>query len=357
MDSKVVNKLIRSEIWPILREQGFSHFDSRNAFAYRGPFVNVVNFQSFSSRDAEALRCTTYSFCLRLGVYVLGSPWEHRLKRDKHGRVRPPEYGCSLRTSLRKRTPVDGFAREDIFYIHPDGRTTAHCFREVQDLLHKQASSWFSRHNALDGMLAEMERADRLSTSPELSSFSNPGSYSWNQLHSQLLLVKHQQSPNQHSAEVAIDAIGQAVGNVVGFSTVVASRCSEERYARDIGLLWEKLGDFRPNPAYNQSSMNLNSCLDGPLWVSATTFPRNLNGASEASSTVSARTHFWPMLKSAGFSEFTDRLAHRVSTHCVEVVEVLPMDRFERKAWNLSRRALPRWRRYLLAHIARGRIR
>ena len=74
---------------------GFTHFDSRNAQAYRGPFINVVNFQSFSSRDSEALKCTSYSFCVNLGVYVLGSPWEHQLKRDKQGLIRPPEYAGS----------------------------------------------------------------------------------------------------------------------------------------------------------------------------------------------------------------------------------------------------------------------
>jgi hypothetical protein len=335
VDSKVINKLIRSEVWPILREQGFSHFDSRNAIAYRGPFVNVVNFQSYSSQLAAGLGCTTYSFGLNLGVYVLGSPWEEQLKHDKNGLVRPPEYGCSLRTSLRKRTTVDGFKRDDIFYIHPDGRTTANCFQEVKYLLTEVAPKWFSKHNDLDGMLAGMRGVAEAERAKEISTPANRGSYSWNLLHALLLLIKHRQFPSEGSAEAAVDAIGQAVGNVLGFSTVVADRPGEEGYARDIAWLWEKLGAFKPIPPHDKRSMSLSSCLDGPLWSPATTFPRDPNAPLEVPMVVSARKQFWPMLKAAGFTEFTDRLAHRVSKHCVEVVEVLPMDRFERKSWNL----------------------
>ena len=41
------------------------------------------------------------------------------------------------------------------------------------------------------------------------------------------------------------------------------------------------------------------------------------------------------MLKNVGFSEFTDRLAHRLSNHLVEVVEILPMNQAERRACDL----------------------
>jgi len=335
MDSKVINKLIRSEVWPILREQGFSHFDSRNAIAYHGPFVNVVNFQSYSSQLAGGLGCTTYSFGLNLGVYVLGSPWEERLKRDKRGLLLPPEYACSFRDHLKKRTPVDGFAREDIFYIHPDGRTTACCFSEVQYLLREIAPSWFSRHNDLDGIIALMQSIHRWDPAAELSTPSRPGSYSWNQLNSLLLLVKHKQSPTQDSAAVALEAIERTIGTVLDLSTIQADRPYEEGKARETRTLWDQLGQFKPVPVCEPKSTNLSGCLNGPIWVPANTSPQVCDLPVDSSIALSARKHLWPMLKSAGFTEFTDRLAHRVSKHCVEVVEFLHMDRFECKQLNL----------------------
>ncbi|HSB16298.1 MAG TPA: hypothetical protein VLE22_17720, partial [Bryobacteraceae bacterium] len=91
MDSRVVNKLIRSEVWPLLRDHGFSRFESRTAFCYRGPFINVVNFQSFNAYLAVGVGCTTFSFGLNLGVYVMGSAREHLLKRDASGLLLPRE--------------------------------------------------------------------------------------------------------------------------------------------------------------------------------------------------------------------------------------------------------------------------
>src|SRR5580704_263095 len=228
MDSKAINKLIRSEVWPILRDQGFSVFDSRSAFAYKAPFINVVSFQSFNSYNAEVLGCTTYSFTPRLGVYVIGSPGEDHVKRDKAGRVQPFESQCSFRCELRKRTPLDGFARDDIFYIDPDGRTTAQCFYELQYLFSELAPLWFKANNDLDGLLSRMWRAEESSSEPFPDANGVPRSYYWNRLRSVLLLLKHRQSPTEKSASKALDSISGAMGNILDFSTIQSGRPGEE---------------------------------------------------------------------------------------------------------------------------------
>lgn len=138
MDSKVVNKLIRSEVWPALRHEGFSRFDTRTAWRYRGPLVDVVNFQSFNTHLADGLGCTSFSFALNLGVYLRRSTFERRVKIGPDGNPRPQEYECSFRAHLKKRTPVDGFAREDIFYVAPDGRTMGAVMDEVLFLLERK---------------------------------------------------------------------------------------------------------------------------------------------------------------------------------------------------------------------------
>jgi hypothetical protein len=92
MDSKAINKLIRSEALPILRKQGFTRFDSRSAFAYRGQLIDVVNFQSFNAYLTNGLGCTTFSFGLKLGVYVLACPVESHRTRDKSGVLAPHRW-------------------------------------------------------------------------------------------------------------------------------------------------------------------------------------------------------------------------------------------------------------------------
>jgi len=46
---------------------------------------------------------------------------------------------------------------------------------------------------------------------------------------------------------------------------------------------------------------------------------------------LSVREQIWSLLKSHGFNEFTQRLAHRPSTDSLEVVEVAPIESAERK--------------------------
>jgi hypothetical protein len=332
MDSKAINKLIRSEIWPILRQQGFTRFDSRTAHAYHGSFINVVNFQSFNSYLAEGVGCTTYSFALNLGVYVIGSPWESNRERDQDGRLHPSELECSFREQVRKRAPVDGFNREDIFYIHPDGRTTAQCFREVKYLLTEVAPSWFEARNNLDALLSRMQH---LVSTGDPGIFARPNSYSWDQLRSLLLLLKHQQSPTQQSANSALASINSTIGNILDFSTIQTERPRQERYAFEIRELWDKLGDYRPQPACTGKSDNPGGHLDSPSFVYARSSGQALATSANPLTLFSPRKQLWPILKRVGFVEFTDRLAHRITKDAVEVVEYLPMDRMERKAWNL----------------------
>lgn len=146
MTSAAVNKLIRSEIWPLLRAQGFTQFDSRTARRFSEWRTEVVNFQSFNAYAAGVIGCTTYSFAVNLGVHLAGGAGERWMARDKHGRCLPAEYHCEFRTRLLKRTVVDGFASPDIFYVDAEGRTTEAVFREVQELVDGFALRWFAEH-------------------------------------------------------------------------------------------------------------------------------------------------------------------------------------------------------------------
>ena len=146
MNSAAVNKLIRSEIWPLLRAQGFTQFDSRTARRFSSWRTDVVNFQSFNAYLADGIGCTTYSFAVNLGVHLAGGWGDRWIPRDKRGRCLPAEYHCAFRTQLQKRTVVDGFARLDIFYVDAEGRTLAAVFREVRELVEGFCPRWFAEH-------------------------------------------------------------------------------------------------------------------------------------------------------------------------------------------------------------------
>ncbi len=147
-------------MWPVLRAQGFSKFNGKSAYRYRGPIIDVVNFQSFSSHLAEGLGCTTFSFALNLGVYLDSSIEDRLVRQDKRGRLLPYEYECPFRAHLEKRTPVDGFQRANIFYVDASGRTVAACLQESRTLLQKAAPLWFGLFDDLSRAINYLENVD-----------------------------------------------------------------------------------------------------------------------------------------------------------------------------------------------------
>ncbi|HKR08835.1 MAG TPA: hypothetical protein VJS39_06575, partial [Gemmatimonadaceae bacterium] len=70
MDSAAVTKEIRAEIRPLLKDVGFVAFTSRSAWRYHADRVDVVDFTSFNSYNAEVMGITTYSFVVSLGCYL-----------------------------------------------------------------------------------------------------------------------------------------------------------------------------------------------------------------------------------------------------------------------------------------------
>lgn len=336
MDSKVVSKLLRSEVWPVLRRQGFSKFDGRNAWRYRGPLIDVVNFQSFNSHLADGLGCTTFSFALNLGVLLRGSTFDRWVKRDSIGLARPQEPACSFRVHLKKRTTVDGFERADIFYVAPDGSTMAAVLNEVICLLEEQAPPWFTAFEDLGSVvLAMSENAAPLRGTETLGLGTSgaPGSFSACDLLASLKVELHTQSPDSMSASAclaAINASAEAKLDIYspGFTRPIEVELESYRL-RD--LLTGVLGSI--SLPQDEFAIHPPECqLFGANWSTGPITRPSIQIEGAGHVVLSARECLWPQLRANGFVEFSDRLAHRPTGNSIEVVSFIPMDPFEKRA-------------------------
>jgi hypothetical protein len=72
VNARAVTRAIRRDVWPVMRTVGFDSFTGRTTWRYIGAAVDVVNFQSFSASNADAVGCTPFSFSLNLGVWGRG---------------------------------------------------------------------------------------------------------------------------------------------------------------------------------------------------------------------------------------------------------------------------------------------
>jgi Domain of unknown function (DUF4304) len=175
MDSSVVNRQIRAEIWPMLRDNGFAQFTSRSAWRHQTDRIDVVNFQSFNSYNADVLDVTTFSFSVNLGSYLSYIPDHHpgTVKLKKNLPI-PAEYQCHMRRRIRRSYVDRECTVDDIWFIDKRGSNVEKAIHDVRMVLLRDGIPWFSRFaspSAVYDLLSHQEE-----DMAELWGFGRPGS-------------------------------------------------------------------------------------------------------------------------------------------------------------------------------------
>jgi len=158
ISSREVNAALRSLVWPVLREWGFSERTQRTAWSYREGCIAVVNFQSFNSYLAEGLGATTFSFAVNLGVHVLCSTkWLDYQVKVKDGKLRPVEWACDVRRHLEKTISQEELERRDVWYVRPDGSNVTETVDDARSVLLTTGVAWLDEFSDLERILAFVE--------------------------------------------------------------------------------------------------------------------------------------------------------------------------------------------------------
>jgi hypothetical protein len=144
MDSNVVNRYIKELIRPELKAQGFSKFTTRNSWRYRGNVVDVINFQSFNSYNAEVMGITTFSFGINLGSFHLDIPTQHGNIKLKSNLPCPEEFQCSFRGGLNRTIEQRESERTDIWFVKPDGSNIEECIIDARNQILEHGLKWFT---------------------------------------------------------------------------------------------------------------------------------------------------------------------------------------------------------------------
>jgi hypothetical protein len=173
--SRQVNAEIKRKVWPALRAAGFDKFNARNGWRHASDSIAVVNFQSFSSHHAERNKCTSFSFCVNLGVYypcVHDTPWA--AKWPVLYRVRPsepPEFGCHARLHLEKRIAQPEYPHLGIWYVRPDGSNLVDVIEDALSVIVDIGLPWLEKVTRLPYALAEYQRPRELNRTEYVSAF------------------------------------------------------------------------------------------------------------------------------------------------------------------------------------------
>ena len=157
MDSKIVNREINRAIRPALKAAGFTQFTQRVAWRYHHDSIDVLDFQSFNSYNAEILGITTFSFCVNLGKYLLYVPpqWDVKVK---DGVQLPRESECLFRGRLFPKVSA-ATSDKTIWSVDPSGKNLLWCIQDVLGQL-PTALDWFARLNERSEVLSILLEQD-----------------------------------------------------------------------------------------------------------------------------------------------------------------------------------------------------
>ena len=120
MDSKIVSKELKSCLKPFLKRSGFKDNSGRTYWRYDNDRIDIVNFQSFNSYNAEIIGCTTFSFAVNLACFLRYIPSGTEIK-SKDQQLRPIESQGHFRCRLQKGIYQPEIRDNDICYIDNAG--------------------------------------------------------------------------------------------------------------------------------------------------------------------------------------------------------------------------------------------
>ncbi len=152
MDSKQVTKEINSVIRPILKENGFDKYTGRTYWRYHADRIDILNFQSFNSYNADVMGCTTFSFAVNLATFMNYIPIETQIK-EKNGLKRPEEYHGHFRSGITKGIEQIEFPRKNVWFIDNDGKYLTKAISDCKAQIEEKAFDWYKEFEKKENVL------------------------------------------------------------------------------------------------------------------------------------------------------------------------------------------------------------
>jgi len=154
-NSKDVAKVLKTDVFPILRDAGFSRFKTRTAWRDDADTISVVDFRSLGSYLGGAV-CGSSCACGGVtGIYfkaVHATPWSTEPVPDL-----PEEWRCQARRVLRKRIFQLRSWRPDVWYVKPDAGNLAKVIADAARAVREQAFPWLDDMRDLNRALEAFE--------------------------------------------------------------------------------------------------------------------------------------------------------------------------------------------------------
>jgi len=165
--SALLNKKLRAQLFPILRDAGFGHMDARNAWSWQDDFIWVLNIRAVGAYFSSVTGWPPGSVSVWLGVFFTFAPRLRGLKSDDEGRLRPPEHSCHMRSNLVRGIEQSEFTRTlrnpaeqrrtDIWWVEPLGGNADEVAHDIATAMLSQGLPWYAKTSNPKTALAMVE--------------------------------------------------------------------------------------------------------------------------------------------------------------------------------------------------------
>ncbi|MBI5635098.1 MAG: hypothetical protein HZA15_16640 [Nitrospirae bacterium] len=181
MDSKIVNKAIREEIRPFLKEAGFSKFSTKSAWRYSENLINVIIIESFNSYNAAVLRCTPYSFQVEVGCYFPSVPSTYGSygPKEKDGVLLPHYAHCYFARPLYKTLTQPECGNKRIWYIDEKGKYLGEALSDLKKVIRVEGLPWFDQFSSSEKVMMKLEEMRLSYKGDEAWDYGNKPSSVW----------------------------------------------------------------------------------------------------------------------------------------------------------------------------------
>ena len=162
-----VTKELKTVVFPILRDAGFSEFTSRTGWRFRDHGTDVIEFRSLGSYVGGAVGVTSHSVAAAAGVYyraVHQAPWATAAMP-----LRPQEPACHARLFLRKSLLQLVFWRPDVWYVSRTGGNLPRVIADLARAVQRQALPWLQELGDLERALGVFESRPDQTMSPGIT--------------------------------------------------------------------------------------------------------------------------------------------------------------------------------------------
>ena len=155
--SPEVNKIIRRDLSPLLKQQGFAQVQVRHNWGWHGSCTWVLDIRSVGSYFASVTGWPAQSLSVSLGVFYdfvpLGLP--RIAKHTPDGKPLPADVDCHQRSVLNcgfdqhhytKQLENPGErSRNDLWWIEPDGNNVSNAVQDIARQFLAGGLIWFDR--------------------------------------------------------------------------------------------------------------------------------------------------------------------------------------------------------------------